>query len=137
MSYMTPEMWTKLKYFKPTENWGNPAMMDSNLIYILEFMRIYVNKPIQIHCGYSLDGHSPQSFHYKGLAVDLHIVELNLLDQYLVAELFDFRGIGVYPYWNTPGLHLDIRPSDEIGKQTRWYQDKDKKYHPLTSIAFS
>lgn len=75
----------------------------------LDALREYVGKPIIIHEGYAESGHSENSAHYFGNAVDLHIEGLNLIEQYLVAERFLWGGLGLYPEWNTPGLHLDIR----------------------------
>ena len=88
-------------------------------------MRRHLSSPVcvRIHRngGYAVQGHSRNSKHYSGIAVDLH-VELretgeivSVLDQYLVAErLGCFGGIGVYPSkartpegWNQWGMHLD------------------------------
>jgi len=60
------------------------------------------------------------SQHYIGKAADVHIDGLHVLDQYVLAERFDVKGLGVYPkdVWTyTPGLHIDVRTTD-IGK--RW-----------------
>ena len=129
---MTQKDWNTIRYFKMNENWGDPFQMEKELMVKLEKLRGYIKKPIVIHCGYSVDGHSSQSYHYKGMAVDMHIVGLSLLDQYLVAELFDFWGIGVYPFWNNQGLHLDIR-TDKI---TRWVRNDKNVYTSLNSAAF-
>lgn len=63
--------------------------------------------------------------HGKGLAVDIMApsYENKLLDLYIAAERFNFKGIGVYPYWQyngsvIGGLHLDIRIAEHGARWT-------------------
>lgn len=103
----------KLKYFKPSE-FQYPEKMDDELLIYLDMLREEVDKPIIIHSDYR-PGDKGQ--HGLGLAVDIHIKDMNVIDQFLCAERTGlFKGIGVYPRWNNPGLHLDIRK----GKNARW-----------------
>jgi uncharacterized protein YcbK (DUF882 family) len=113
MVTMTNEDWTRLKYFSKKENWGDPFLMNRDLILKLHAMRIFTNKPFIIHCGYATSGHSFHSQHYLGNAVDFHIKGLSPLEQFLIALKFGFKGYGIYgkDVWNNPGLHLDVRPS--------------------------
>jgi hypothetical protein len=130
----TEDTYKQLKYFKITEKWGDPLQMNSDLLFLLDSYREYINKPVIIHCGYSPGvGHVPNSQHYLGNAVDFHVVGASLLEQYLAAERFDFTGIGVYPYWVTPGLHVDVREVKSFSFGARWYCDKDGVYKPLTA----
>lgn len=112
--------WSKVKHFTEKENWGSPSLMDYDLIYGLDALREYVGLPVIIHCGYATKGHSKKSWHYTGHAVDCHIENMSILDQYLAAERFGFGGIGVYPYWVKPGLHLDTRHLAPYEKGARW-----------------
>jgi hypothetical protein len=76
-----------------------------------------------IHCGFEADGHDKNSFHKTGSAADLHIdsalsfpnqikrMETILKD----LQVFDRVGLGIYPDWNNPGFHLDVR-----GSYARW-----------------
>ena len=112
---MTKEQWQVIKYFSPMENkkkspWGDPYKMDFSLIRQLDLLREYIGVPIHIHCG-TQGKHSEKSYHYTDpcKATDCFCEDLSLLDFYLFAERFVFGGIGVYPYWNRPGLHLDMR----------------------------
>lgn len=123
---MTLEKWTTVKRFHMQEKWGNPLMMDEEFIFLLDSFAIKVGHPIIIHCGYDTDGHSPQSYHYKGRAADLHINGVPLIQQYRMAKDFGFTGIGVYRHWRNPGLHLDNRT-----KPASWIRDKQGLYHPL------
>jgi len=106
---MTWEEWKKIRYFSPRENWGDPEKIEFRLVFLLDCLRQFIGCPIIIHCG-TQGTHTKGSYHYVGKAVDCHAVGISLLDFYLAAERFPFGGIGVYPYWNNPGLHLDIRP---------------------------
>jgi len=119
---MKPNDWKSLQFFTVNENWGDPSKMHSLLLYTLDAFRKYVGLPVHINCGYSNSGHVTKSMHYVGKAVDLHIKGLNVVDQFLAAERFDaFNGIGLYPHWNNPGLHLDIRPKHtRFDKDSRW-----------------
>jgi uncharacterized protein YcbK (DUF882 family) len=80
-----------------------------------------------IHCGYENGGHASGSRHYTGDAVDFHINGMNFseaMDSLLKAlhetdffgkKAAEYVGLGIYPDWNTPGFHLDIR-----GYSARW-----------------
>jgi len=104
---MTETDWRRVDHFSPKENWGDPNEMDQRIVFELDALRGFVGRPIVIHCGY--EERTTGGYHPMGLAVDCHIVGLNLLDQFLVASRFGFKGIGAYPWWNNPGLHLDMR----------------------------
>ena len=70
-------------------------------------------------------------FHGKGEAIDtvFYIAEpgdVNLIEQLIFALRFNFGGVGFYPYWNTPGLHIDTR-AWEVCRALWWYDGKN--YH--------
>lgn len=107
-----------------------------------------LGSPVVILVAYDEGGHEPDSAHYArpgepwSMAVDCYAPKVPLVDQWLTAERFDFRGIGLYPWWRReiqpgvyeriPGLHLDIRPRLEhptVGR--RWTRDEQGVYHPL------
>jgi uncharacterized protein YcbK (DUF882 family) len=79
-----------------------------------------------IHEGYATDGHSDKSQHYEGNAVDFHADNITLEEAYVklckildLLQLTDRVGLGLYPDWNSPGFHLDLR-----GSRARWcYRD--------------
>lgn len=126
MSKMTKGDWEACKFFKETENWGDPFLIERDLIDELEEFRYTIGTPIFISCG-TQGKHEPNSFHYKGMAVDIMFPELErakLPDIYLTAHRFGFQGLGIYPHWSIGesvvgkmqrkvlgGLHLDIRPT--------------------------
>jgi len=114
-------IWNELKYFSRNENWGDPDKINPKLLILLDNFREYLGVPIHINCGYSTSGHTSKSQHYLGNAVDVNFKhKISLLDAYLAAERFNFTGIGVYPHWHTPGLHLDVRSLQENEAAARW-----------------
>lgn len=131
MAKATVETYKKLKYFSIDENWGDPLQMEQELLFKLDALRALVGRPIVIHCGYAKDGHTENSQHYLGRAVDVHIVGMDLLSQFLAAERFDFTGIGLYPFWSNPGLHLDVRTLGKNVPSARWYFWNDNQYHSI------
>jgi uncharacterized protein YcbK (DUF882 family) len=107
---MTPTQWETVRHFDPSENWGDPSMMDCRLILELDRLRHYIGRRIVVHCGY--EARDGKGFHPLGKAVDCHAVGLHPVDFYVAASRFDFGGIGLYLWWNAPGLHLDTRPRE-------------------------
>ena len=70
----------------------------------------------------NLGKHSRGSCHYDGKAIDLHIEGMMLGHMARIAMRYFFGGIGLYPDWKHPGLHLDIRNAP-----CTWIQ-RDGKY---------
>lgn len=104
--------WCDIKHFKPSE-FNEPNKMDFYLINRLDQFREMCGKPIIIHSSYR---ENDSGYHGSGEAVDIHVKDMNVFDAFLLAEKSGlFNGIGVYPNWNNPGLHLDIRQ-----KPARW-----------------
>ena len=122
--------WADIRYFGPDDNFGDPGKMDSELIYALDTFRNYVGKPVIVHCGWE---ERTYGYHPKGMAVDCHVIDMALFDQYMTASRFmSFRGIGVYPWWRCPGLHLDSRPLQKYGRRALWGSTAPKQYVKLT-----
>ena len=138
--------WGVLKYFKPyntVDNWGDPDKMDSELLMKLDDLREFVGMPIFVTSGYR-DGDPKE--HGKGVAADVVCPNLSILDFYLAAERFAFRGLGLYPHWSwdgivTGGLHLDTRNlGTRIGthhteyKGARWFCYKDESGKQIYTV---
>lgn len=122
--------WKKIKHFKPSE-FSEPNKMEPLLIHCLDRLREIVKQPIIVHSSYRV---GDTGTHGRGEAVDIHIKGLNVVEQFLIAEKTRlFSGIGVYPFWNNPGLHLDVRElkAHEIGK--RWARNARGIYVALDS----
>jgi len=129
-------IWEKLKWFIKGEAWGNPDEMNGCLLLLLDAVREIVGQQFVIHCGYETEGHTPSSQHYLGNAVDFHILttipfqrQIDIMEATLnELQVADVVGLGLYPDWQNPGFHLDIR-----GNKARWgrvveYVSFDKAY---------
>lgn len=124
---MNAEEWKMIKHFTQAEKWGDPSRMDFQLIAGLDKLREYVKRRIVIHCGY--EERETGGFHPQGRAVDLHIEGLHPMEMYIAATRFNcFRGIGVYLWWNRPGLHLDNRLLKTYERRAVWGSIEPKKY---------
>lgn len=125
---MTPNQWKKIKYFNQNENWGDPEKISFQLVQALDRLRDFIGFPINIHCGYEDRGN--ESYHCLGMAVDCHATNMSLYNFYTAASRFEFSGIGVYPWWNNPGLHLDVRIAPH---RALWGRDIVGEYVPLNA----
>jgi len=119
-----------LRHFTEDEAWGDPHAMDYKLLYYLDSLREFIKVPIVIHCG-TQGIHCKNSYHYQGKAVDCYAKGISLLAFYLAAERFSFGGIGIYPNWNNPGLHLDVRLVEDdifprVEPAARWGKVNDE-----------
>jgi hypothetical protein len=135
--------WEKVRFFKPTENWGTldgktcppeEAIKHLNplLVYSLDALREFVGRPIIINCAYRPKDKG--STHPAGDAADIVITGLAVVDQFLLAERTRlFAGIGVYPYWNRPGLHVDVRQLRPNQHGPRWGRNAAGIYVALNS----
>lgn len=76
--------------------------------------------------------------HGQGRAVDIVFYidtpgDIPVDEQFRFAQGFPWGGIGVYPEWNTPGLHVDTRQGwDHIAY---WWRDAAQKDHGLAEYA--
>ena len=145
-------IWSKLKHFNQTENWGNPLKVNGSLLLLLDKIADNVRKyawqkykvitPCIIHCAYARSGHCTNSQHYKGNAVDFHFMGISAKEAYEVIlqtlknyQMINFVGLGVYPDWFHKGFHLDVR-----GYKARWsrinniYTDIDKGIELLRKV---
>lgn len=130
--------WARVRYLTREEWREDPDRVNPELVYLLDDFRAAVGKPVILHEVWASSGHLPGSSHYTGDAVDCHVAELNLIDQWLAAERFPFVGIGLYPFWVQPGLHLEVRPSGEVpSRGRRWWRDAEGRYRPLDRQALT
>jgi hypothetical protein len=77
----------------------------------------------------------PDSMHYMGKAVDCVIRDaatrqpFPIVEQFLMALGWCWSGIGFYPHWHSPGLHLDTRPVTRMMPRALWWRDAEGFYH--------
>ena len=69
--------------------------------------------------------------HPKGRAIDVVFYlrspgDVDVISQFLFALRFQFTGVGFYPYWKAPGIHVDTRQN--VKYRAMWYQEKDNSY---------
>ena len=131
----------KIENFSPGEWKEDSKKVDENLVILVDKFATFMKKRYKgsmciIHVAY--EERATDSQHPLGKAVDLHFVGVPLLDQFLEATRFPFKGIGVYPFWKKPGLHLDIRDAELAA---HWWRAKDGEYkyldHTLISTMIS
>ena len=83
-------------------------------------LRKILERPIYITSGYRCPEYNQKiggvvnSYHCIGLAADIQVKDISLIDLLGYAEEIDFAGIGFYEKKNF--LHLDVRPT----KRTKW-----------------
>ena len=123
--------WDNIKWFKSEEfddrhkiNLGKD--MDMETVHRLDSLRGWVACPIIITAGYDSQGHSSDSYHYKGKAVDFIICsDMAMREQWQYIKISGFNGIGVYPEWKVDirgktfkgGFHLDTRDIPQVWRQ--------------------
>ena len=122
--------WENVKYFKPHE-FKRPSKLDPLLIYSIDKLRELAGRPIIINSDYR-EGDTGQ--HGQGKAIDLVIKDMHVIDQFLLAEKSRlFAGIGIYPFWNRAGLHVDIRDLKPNQAAARWLRDERGIYLAITA----
>ena len=128
-----------------------------------------IGSVVKIH-NFTQGTHSKNSAHYQGLAGDMSKVRLDIMrvpsdsdiafmtdkfkelvmkpdkdlfEQAIIAKLCGAEGIGIYPYWGKPGLHLDAersnrRPLAWIGVDVRTCESRleDAKEKNQSNVYF-
>jgi len=96
------------------------VMLHPRLLKKLIELRGIVERPVYITSGYRCSKYNPKiggvvnSYHLIGLAADIKVKDISLIDLLEICEEIGFGGIGFYEKKNF--LHLDVRPT----KRTRW-----------------
>lgn len=132
-----------IRHFSPDE-FEYPDKVDHHTLYLLDCMRD-IEGPrhhiiITIDCAYvprAQGGHAPHSMHYMGKAIDCVLRDarsrepLPIVEQFLIALRYTWTGIGFYPFWHAPGLHLDTRPVTRFMPRALWWRDKEGEYRAV------
>jgi len=137
MGRMVKQDWGHLTHFSMEEKdqqgrfaFPRPYVMDVGLMFHLEAMRKAVGQPFIIH--ESTGGIHDSDLHGLGMAVDGHFIGLSAIEQYLYAEQWNWPGLGFYPHWNDPGIHIDTRALGPDEKGARWWKDTHGGYQAIT-----
>lgn len=131
--------WLTVRHFTREEWPRDPDRILPAVVHLADQMREDSGWPIVVHVAWDDAGHVGDSTHYTdrtefATGFDFHFAGVPLVEQWLFAERYPWRGLGVYPYWNTPGLHCDLRT---LGREHpnlghRWWRDREGKYHPFS-----
>ena len=98
----------------------NLVMLHPKLLAKLMELRNILERPVYINSGYRCSkynrnvGGVTNSYHRIGLAADIKVKDINLIELLEICENIDFKGIGFYE--KRDFLHLDVRPT----KRNRW-----------------
>jgi len=137
MGRMNKMDWDYLQHFTVGEKdqqgrlaFPHPAAMDVGLMFRLDAMRKVVGQPFIIH--ESTEGTHDANLHGLGMAIDGHFIGLSAVEQYLYAEQWNWPGLGFYPHWNDPGIHIDMRALAADEKGARWWKDTHGGYQSIT-----
>lgn len=129
--------WLNSKYFR-RDKIAYPERTDPRLVLLMDEIRadeyiIHINR-----CHDPKASPTSQHRNYYCHAADIHMTSLKgpdtLFDQFIyLSRHFKITAIGVYPYWNTPGFHIDMR---KVSTRKYWWRDDQGTYKPLTLEAF-
>jgi len=98
----------------------NLVMLHPKLLAKLVELRNILESPVYITSGYRCMRYNREiggvtnSYHCIGLAADIKVGDINLIELLEICENIDFSGIGFYEKKNF--LHLDVRPT----RRARW-----------------
>ena len=98
----------------------NLVMLHPKLLAKLVELRNILERPVYITSGYRCFEYNQKvggvrnSYHRIGLAADIKVDDISLIELLEVCENIDFNGIGFYEKKNF--LHLDVRPT----RRSRW-----------------
>lgn len=139
MKRMTEDDWKGIEHFSPREKFGDSLQMSFYFMKTLDKFRdfldlVYPCKMV-ITAGWSDTGHTSNSQHYKGKAVDGYLVKdgkrVSLLQTYLLLTKFyrgglhipKFTGIGLYKVNSIAGkhyIHIDGRQQQSLKGIATW-----------------
>lgn len=96
----------KTKYFSEIDC----SNLQEKLLVSADIFRELLKVPFNVTAGYALDGHSPNSTHKTGRALDGYSI-VCLLGMFICAYQAGFNGIGLYPKtdFNEDYIHIDVR----------------------------
>lgn len=133
---MAHDVFASLKRFKRQE-FDHPEMMDTRVLTMLDAMvieetRLKPGLKFIVHSDYRPG--DPKE-HGRGRAVDghfeMHGFVLPVIEQFIMAARYQWSGIGLYPYWNYPGIHVDLMPLTLLARRRLWWKDDNGAYRRI------
>jgi len=133
----------------PLEQWVDRwPHVDLSLFNNLEEMQVITMNQLEIMCEnasktndwkhiiFSDYREKGTGQHPLGLAIDMffyrkHINDVSVLEMFIFASRFNWRGIGFYPYnKKTPAIHCDMRTGWKYeNRKALWWRDDKGVYH--------
>lgn len=132
----------RVMFFRPSE-FDYPNQMNRVVLNLLDYMRgkegEHQNIIITINSDFRPG--DPKA-HGMGLAVDIVIRDaetkqpLPVLEQFFMALCYNWRGVGMYPFWKEPGIHVDMRNYEEHNnRKALWWKDAEGKYRIMKDFV--
>lgn len=131
-----------LKHFNKSEFGLYWPLMSVDLLHKLDAFREALGYPVAISTapgaigrpiigGGQAESGAEKSWHNYAIhgeimAIDLHPLPPHGADGeerqrwYQIAKAVGFTGIGIYPQWNRPGIHVDVRTDRPAGNPATW-----------------
>ena len=126
----------RLSRLSPHE-FSHPEMLDTRLLVMLDAMIVTETR---YHPGLRFIVHSDyrpgdKGEHGMGRAIDGHFEvageALPVVLQFIMACRYSFSGIGMYPFWHVPGIHIDVRPRLMTDRKHMWWRTRDGEYKAI------
>ena len=137
--------WSKIKHFPELKERPDIEGVLPDLIYDLDKFRDILNRTIIVSpvngAIVAKSGHSPNSYHYRGMAIDCFPICNPKEVFYTLLDYNPFGGIGIYfdtILRNKPTVmfHFDKRPLKPSGHRTWWFRYKHKRHYPSEFSTF-
>ncbi len=137
---MTDKQWKQLNHFEKWEWVKDPDKVSRLLAFSTDGIRDRLGRACYIHVCWDNSGHSDNSYHYTGQAVDLHfsppedpnVVNSHLEEFAVIMSFKEIGGVGFYPEWGPrPGWHIDTRNRDV---KLLWTRVGGKYYYGIDTI---
>lgn len=96
---------------------SDKILIDTDLVDKIQRLRDYTGMPITIISGYRTEtynekcGGARNSYHVKGMAVDIYCSGVKPMILALWSEFNDLGGVGIYLDRNQEFVHVDTRPN--------------------------
>lgn len=102
----------------------NPDNMDEQFLKLLDLFRDHLGIILKVTGSNEQTGHSKNSFHYLGLAIDGDAL-MNPLDFFIKASMFRFTGLGLYFIMDGDEVvdwyfHIDLRKKSIYEPSVYW-----------------
>ena len=120
---MNKKSWVRFFPYFTADECGQ-GMKETFMLKVL-MLRKALDTPMHITAGYCTTGHSKNSYHYKGRAIDFWTILSPRKVMRVIDRLSLFGGVGYYWWGSHKGFHIDDRGN---GLYNRWVSLKRGEY---------